>query len=351
MNPYVLRPTPDSAEIRWFTKEPCDHVVRLWPAGRADASRTIIDTASPATRHSVRLTGLEAGATYCYAVADSAEVGRFRTLPDTADCPFRFVVFGDPQTHKHYAEAVRVAADAKPDFCIGLGDFSSRAADRSFRAFIELSHPLFAESAFIPTPGNHDYRRHARPFFSDNDTEIYDRYLGDGAGNVWSAPCGSLQLIVLNYPDAKTLKPDGRQMRWTRRQLEQARAAGRKAMLFHHCACFTSTRAVWAAEFDLLPPLLAEFRDVVVADFAGHIHTYEHSLHPDGNGIHYVTTGGAGELYDFPVDEQENPFQKAAADTLHVCVVTVAGGKASVEVRSLEGRTIDSIEISLDPNR
>ena len=71
----------------------------------------------------------------------------------------------------------------------------------SYRRFLRLSEPLLATAALLPVPGNHDYRRHSSPFPTDNDSEVFDRYLGDGQGNRVALPWGRLLLLGLNDPD------------------------------------------------------------------------------------------------------------------------------------------------------
>ena len=116
-------------------------------------------------------------------------------------------------------------------------------------------------------------------------------------------------------------------------------------MAFQHCPCFTSTRITWAVDDRVLPPLFGEFADVVLADFGGHIHTYERSLCPERTGIPYITTGGAGELYDFPVDECPNPHQVVAADRLHVCLLRADPGGVRVAVVALTGQSFDEFPL------
>jgi len=342
--PYTLRPTRESAEIRWFTDVPSASPVHCWPEGNRGATRVFPEAGTLRREHRTVLTDLTPGTVFHYALADSAEIGRFRTLPGPVDSEFSFVVLGDPQNHRHYAETISLAAALEPDFAVVLGDFVGHAGEEQFRNLLSLSRPLLAGAGCFPVIGNHDYRRHCGPFVHDNDTIVYDRYLGDGQGNAAAVDCGPLQLITLNYPDKGALPADGEQMRWLEGELDDARAAGRGVLLFHHCPCYTSTRIDWAVEDAVLPPLLSRYGDVVLADFAGHIHTYERSV---VNGVTYVTAGGASELYDFPVNECLNPYQVAAADALHVCHLTVAGGKLTCRAIAHDGSVLDTFDLSL----
>ena len=84
-----------------------------------------------------------------------------------------------------------------------------------------------------------------------------------------------------------------------------------------------------------------------IADFGGHIHTYERSCNPSVSGLAYVTSGGAGELYDYPVGVRANPWEVFAADVLHYCVVSVMGSKATVDAVAHSGELVDSVELTL----
>ena len=55
----------------------------------------------------------------------------------------------------------------------------------------------------------------------------------------------------------------------------------------------------------------------------------------------YITSGGAGELYDFPVNECPNPHQIVAADCLHICLLQVRPDRVSMKAVGLEGELLD----------
>lgn len=342
--PYTLYPTRTSVNLRWFTDRPTHTGLRYWPEATPEAVRTVPPSLIRDCAHEVTIEGLVPGTPYSYISTDTGTAGGFRTLPGNDGSAFSFVVFGDPQSHKNYAESVSLAAELKPDFGVGLGDFVSRSSEENYRSVLSLSKPLLAAAPLLPAIGNHDYRRHARPFAQDNDMMVYDRYLGDGRGNSSATDCGSLRLIILNYPDKGTLPPDAAQMVWLEAQLGDARKAGLKALLFHHCPCFTSTCIDWAVEDSVLPPLLSRYSDVVLADFAGHIHTYERSV---VDGVTYVTTGGAGELYEYPVNVRNNPWQVFATDALHLCFVQVNAAKITVRAIGHDRATIDAFDLPL----
>jgi hypothetical protein len=335
--PYVLRPAADSATIRWGSADSAPRL-EVWPEEGVGKCREVRGVTRGEGLFEAVLGELSPGTRYCYRRQGHDESRSFRTAPANRDAAYSVVIFGDPQNHLHYPEAVAAMAALQPDLAIGLGDYVGASDGASYRRFLRLSEPLLATTALLPVPGNHDYRRHCSPFPEDNDSEVFDRYLGDGDGNQVSLPWGPLRLLGLNYPDRGTWTPDCPRALWLREQLNEARSADQRVVLFHHCPCFTSTRITWAVDDRVLPALLADFADVVLADFGGHVHTYERSEY---RGIPYITTGGAGELYDFPVDECPNPYQIVAAGRLHVCRLQVRAEGITVSAVALDGQVFD----------
>lgn len=337
-HPYALYARPDSVHIRWQTRDPEIGAVTCRPESGGQV--VVFHEPAAVTDHDVLLTGLAPATRYVYQNHSGPFDLSFRTAARPEDDAVRFVVFGDPQNHGALAEIMRQAAATRPDFAIGLGDFAGAATEDQFDHFFALARPLLDHTVLYPTPGNHDYRRHARPFDRDNDTALYDRRLGDGAGNNGVFDQGPIRLILLNYPDSATLALDGPRVAWLRQQLAAAAAAGRRVVLAHHCACFTSTAASWAAEAAIVPPLATAFPGLILADFGGHLHTYERSFHPPSQTT-FITSGGAGELYDFPPGIVANPLEQAAANALHFCQVEIAGGVFALTAIDWQGEIID----------
>ena len=337
--PYALCLAADRMAIRWRSADefPC---LEIWPEAQPEPMRRICGQDRGEGWREVVLAGLPPGARYRYRLVGHQDARSFGMPISDRNASFRLAVFGDPQSHVHYPAAAAAMARFRPDLAVGLGDYVGASADDGYARFLRLSEPLLASTPLLPVPGNHDYRLHSNPFPTDNDRNVFDRCLGAGTEAGIALAWGGLLLVGLDYPDRGAWSPDGAQATWLRARLSYARDAGLRALVFQHCPCFTSTRIDWAVDATVLPSLLAEFPDVVLADFAGHIHTYEHSRFPDCRGVHFVTTGGAGELYDFPVDVCPNPYQLAAFDQLHVCLLTVHGHRARLRAMGLDGQEL-----------
>ena len=351
IEPYALRPTSDSVNIRWMSATPCLGEVEYWMSGRLGSKKVIhkLTENIPTCFHDMRLQGLESFNQYSYRVLPEGKEYQFKTASVSENDKFTFVVFGDPQGHAHLRETMELAKSFNPDFALGLGDFVGGANDNAYIQYFERSRLLLDGVPLYPTPGNHDYRRHTRPFDHDNDLVVYDRHLGNGDGDNYFFDYGKFRFIMLNYPDADTIKRDSASGRWLIEQLTTARTLGGKIFLSHHCPCFTSTEITWAVDDSFIPPLSKEFADVVLIDFGAHIHTYERSRYPDDSGVFFITTGGAGELYDFPVNKRENIYQRAAVDACHVCVVDVEPSIACVRAVGIDDKVLDCFELDLNP--
>lgn len=350
IEPYALYPSVDSINVRWMSASPSRGCVTLWETASGPGASQAVTVAeeAPAQFHNVRVRGLKPFTSYSYRVSPKGREHSFRTAATPDVKSFRFVVFGDPQGHGQLRETMAVAAAANADFAIGLGDFVGAAFDEAYIQYFEKSRELLRATALCPTPGNHDYRHHCRPFEHDNDMLTYDRHLGNGDGNNYFFDYGKFRFVMLNYPDANTVKPDTASGEWLVGQLRAARRLGKKVLLFHHCPCFTSTTIDWAVDASLIPPLAEEFRDIMLIDFGAHIHTYEKSFYPDASGVCFITTGGAGELYEYPVNQCPNKYQHAAIDACHVCVVEATPSTLRVEAVGLGGEILDCSVLEIE---
>ena len=338
--PYALCPSADGVMIRWGSGESSSSL-EFWPEGDASGTRCVPGQDRGDGLWETVLTGLRPGTRYLCRRDTASAIRSFRTAPTDSGAAFTIAIFGDPQNLVHYPEAVATMVACQPDLAIGLGDYLGRSDGASYRRFLTFSENLLGTTALLAVPGNHDYRLHSNPFPKDNDRQVFDRYLGDARNPHVALSWGRLLLLGLDYADRGAWAVDGPEATWLRSQLHSARQADQRVVLFQHCPCFTSTRATWAADDRVLPALLSEFADVVLADFGGHVHTYERSLFPDARGITYITSGGAGELYDFPVNECPNPYQVVAADCLHICLLQVRPDRVSMKAVGLEGELLD----------
>ena len=336
MKPYALNPACDRIQIRLHYVRKQSATLEIWEKNNLE---TLLEFPSEGKlTHNWEITGLKPGTTYEYGRKGRGREGSFRTLPEKGKV--RVAVFGDPQGHCHLQSVTSAVAKYKPDLAVCLGDNADKADPLLYGEFFRKTRRLLNRCALISTPGNHDYESCSPPFNGKNPiSQIYKNWFGDEKLNCTALVTGSYKLLAIAFPDRNSLTEKCR--KWLLKELESARKHRQKVLLFHHCPCFTSTTITWALDAETLPLLLEEYKDTVLADFAGHIHTYEFSKYPDDKGVWYVTTGGAGELYNFPVKSVNNPYEKSSADVYHSLLLDLAPGKMVMRVIGEDGKILE----------
>jgi len=94
-----------------------------------------------------------------------------------------------------------------------------------------------------------------------------------------------------------------------------------------------------------LMPMFEKYK--VTAGFFGHDHNYQHYLK---NGVHYFITGGGGApLCD--VDKPPAGITKMVESTEHFVVVKVEGKTVRVEALRLDGRPLETTELTANNAR
>ena len=89
-----------------------------------------------------------------------------------------------------------------------------------------------------------------------------------------------------------------------------------------------------------LIPMFEKYK--LTAGFFGHDHNYQHYLK---DGVHYFITGGGGApLYD--VDKPPAGITKMVESTEHFVVVKIEGKTARVEALRLDGRPLETTELT-----
>ena len=336
MKPYALNPACDRIQIRLHYARKQSATLEIW---KKNEPETLMEFPSEAKKtHHWEITGLEPDTTYEYGRKGRPREGSFRTLP--ANGKIRIGIFGDPQGHSHLQQVTSAVAKYKPDLAVCLGDNAHRPDLLLYQDFFRKTRRLLGRTALISTPGNHDYESCSPPFNGKNPISgMYKKWFGDEKLNCTATSFGPFKLLGIAFPDRNSLTEKCRN--WLRKELESARKHHQKVILFHHCPCFTSTTITWALDAETLPPILEEYKDIVLADFAGHIHTYEFSKYPEDDGVWYVTSGGAGELYDFPVKSVHNPYEKSSADIYHSILLDLAPGKMVMRVVGEDGKILE----------
>lgn len=375
--PYVQLATPESIVVVWRTLGNSEPVVRYGAEpGTLDKvvpPEAIVVRAAgglfsfsgwglprlhsaPAgtMQYEARLTGLEPGAIYYYAVYDGSHrlaggdvVHQFKTAPPPGDTGRVGIwVLGDSGTGAQDArdvyESMRRFVNEKPfplDVMLHVGDMAYYdGTDAEFQGhFFEMYRATLAGLVCWPALGNHEGHRSG----SDEETGPYfDAYVTPREGQAGGVPSGheayysfdygNIHFVSLNSYDVDR-SAEGEMAVWLKQDLAQSDADWLVAW-FHHPpysrGSHDSDREVELVEMrENIMPLLEDAGVDLI--FSGHSHIYERSMLIDGA---YETPTRAENvvLDDGDGDPDGNgSYRKSAGRQPHegtVAVVTGQGG-------------------------
>jgi len=303
------------------------------------AGRTLISNV--ACFHSWHVTELSPGAAYRYTLSVGTSLtercGELRTLPE--DGELKLIVCADagplPKTWERNAARIR---DERPAVFVFVGDLvgSGRSDAAWDDDFFSPAHDLLANVPCLSVPGNHD-----------EDSPLYALLLRPpGTTRHWSRRIGAAQLIGLDGAD--DWSPGSDAHRWLNESLTACDAPF--VFVFNHYGAWTSgphlrtgpdgepvEPACRAARHFILPVLR---QHGVTAVFSGHDHIYERS-HPPGVPVCVVTGGAGAYLYDPEKNPGQNPYSVVRRACHHHCVLRVSATRCTLDVRDLEGHSID----------
>ena len=316
--PYVVNVGHRTATVVWIPETP--------------------GAASELRPQKITLSGLEPGKTYSYDVlGGEAGKGSFKTAP-TGAAKFRFVVYGDTRTrHEMHQRVIEAISKAEPDFVLHTGDLVSDGRDTAqWPVFFSIERELLRKTVFFPSLGNHER----------NNPQYYEFF--DVRTPYYSFNWGACHFVVLNSDFGNAAKSAeekeafwAEQRRWLEDDLRKSKRAALRFLVFHHPP-FTAVKRRQGGKHPVqaLVPLLEQYK--VTAVFNGHDHNYQHHLK---GGVHYITTGGGGApLYD--VDAPIAGITQKVDKSEHFVEVNVDGRRARVEAHALDGRLIDTIELT-----
>lgn len=256
--------------------------------------------------------------------ASSGPSGRFPPPPPLA----RAVVWavgdgavGDPPAR---ALARRIAAD-RPDRFLYLGDVYQRGTAAEFRANYQ---PVYGRLRAVtaPTPGNHDWPRHA---------DGYDPYWSTVTGRRppahYSFRLAGWQILSLNSEEP--LDPGSRQLRWLRRQLHEP---GDCRLAFWHRPRYSAGKHGDQGDVD---PLWQALRGRARLVVNGHEHNLQRLRPIDG-----ITEliAGAGGKSRYAIDEDDHRLAFARDDTDGALRLELSPGAAQYRFMSAAGEVLDT---------
>lgn len=332
--PYLQYATDSSIVVRWETT--------VLQGGRVQYGFTPeygfeVEQVGQTVDHELLLEGLAGDTTYHYRVISDAD-----TTPDTAfrsmsgrETPFRLVVFGDPHgdsaTNQQVSDRMGQVAP-RPVLLSCTGDLTPDCRARSYRGFFNTQRRVMAVAPLYPALGNHDI---------DSLVYWYRFLVLPNNERFYSLEWGNSAFHFLN--PYESFLPGSEQHSWLLGELrrDSTRPEIRHIFVFVHTPAF-STNAVYPGNADIrqhLCPLFERYGVDIV--FSGHVHAYEHSL---VNGVHYITTGGAGASLATQWGAVQ-PWTVYREASYHFVVVDVAGDTVTAAGVRVNGSGFDTLRL------
>jgi PKD repeat protein len=311
--PYLQMGTPTSVVVRWRTDVALSGAV-AYGVEPAVLTSSVLDP-TPATEHSVSLTGLSPSTRYSYAVGTAGAIpatadpsSSFLTSPPAGtSVPTRIWILGDSGSADANARAVRdaythFASGVAPNLWLMLGDNAyPDGSDPAYQSAVFDMYPEFLRQAVLwPTLGNHD------GVTADSATQTgpyYDIFTLPRAGEAGGVPSGTEAYYSFDYGNihfvclesSETSRASGgAMMTWLQEDLLSNNQPWVIAYWHHPPYSKGSHDSDTESELvemrqNALPILEEAGVDLVLA---GHSHSYERSFLIDG---HYGLSTTFGE--------------------------------------------------------
>jgi predicted phosphodiesterase len=332
--PVVSNVQTDRATLTWVTHRTSGALRK-----EGDAGTQVIEEP---VYHRVEMKGLQPGTRYSYDLSSyGADArGSFVTAPD-GDAPFSFLVFGDTRTrHEFHRKIAARMTTEKASFILHTGDLVANGLlSEDWDIFFDVERQLLRTTGFFPVYGNHD-----------RSADIFTQYFAFPGGNPhrFSFNWGTVHIVGLDSNEVGTTPQDRNAFRqemlaWLKDDLRRNKKP-LTFVYFHHplYSAVESRKGSAAKLAELYEPLFIE--GGVTAIFAGHDHNYQHHV---AKGIHHIVTGGGGApLYEVdPIPE----ITLKAVKVENYVRVTVNGSKAKVEGIDIDGKLLESFEMTGRP--
>ena len=354
--PYFQKQAADAMSVLWHTAEPEMGVVRYGLSPENLDAELKEEIAGEA--HELRLSGLQAGQRYYYAVGNTesmnyggSEDDWFMTAPETgADTAVRLWVIGDSGKPGKLAWSVRDAMKSwvennpredKPyiDQWVTLGDNAYRSgSNQQYRfAFFDSYSTILKNIAPWPGYGNHDARRWTFFDIFSLPEQAESGGVASGTEHYYSFDYANVHTVMLDSQESDR-ESGGEMLSWLKRDLEAYQASAQDWLIvaFHHPPYSKGShdsddeddsggRLVDMRQF-VLPVLEQYGADLVLS---GHSHGYERSYLMD---CHYGDSSQFGDKNIVSRGVEGNHIDFIKARGAHSgTVYVVAGASAKVD--------------------
>ncbi len=399
--PYLQSGAPTAMTVKWRTDNPANS--KVWYGAHPSSLTQSMEQSGSRTDHEVRITGLEPGARYYYAVGSSEGVlagasadHYFTTSPPAGTIqPVRAWVLGDCGTANSNARAVRdgyyaYAGNNQTDMILLLGDNAyddGKDSEYQKALFENMYEDQLIKSVLWSAPGNHDYgsasaASQTGPYY---DIFTFPRNgeaggLASGTEAYYSFDYANIHFVVLDSHDSGR-EPGDPMLLWLENDLH-ASSQDWLVVLFHHPPYSKGSHdsddesKLIDMRENVLPILEAAGVDLVLS---GHSHSYERSyllhghygnsgsLQPsmilddgdgreDGDGAYrkdesgpaagqgavYVVAGSSGKVSDAPLN---HPVMYYNALTLGSLSMEVNDKRLDLKFIGTEGEVLDQFTL------
>jgi hypothetical protein len=254
-------------------------------------------------------------------------VGKVKSI----EPPFQFAVIGDSRDGKKvYTRLLQKILDRKPHFILHLGDMISKASEKEWKEFFEVSKTV--EIPFFPVIGNHEVARSVR------GEEIYQKqFILPDEKTYYAFKAGGAFFVVLDSEKGKGKIID-QQWFWLRDILSSSDEPLK--MIFIHRPLFLPMGSLKLGKGLDKYPLARDdlhrlfVRTKVKAVFQADDHRYDRM---ERDHVLYIITGGGGApIYAF----------KDSGGFFHYLWLSIQDGRMDGEVVDLEGQVQDRFMIA-----
>lgn len=372
--PYVQNVTSDGATVAMITAGPEKVHLVVYDETGAEVAEL---SDSLCRRHALRVTGLESGSSYTYAMVHSdgvVERGSFDTAPEPGDdrAEIKFAFVGDsgdqpwwvwlqktPILHlpsryhwfptKWAVTTVGAAmADFEPDFAFHLGDvvypkgMHAHYSSGFFRPF----EKLIRNAPMYVVVGNHDVMNASgQQVFANFELPTNDI---TGDERCYSFARGPVRIIALDCNlglIGARYRPDHPTHRFLMRELRTATEPW-IVVASHYPVRSASRQGNNGDLMLLLEPELAKAQ--VSVYLCGHDHCYQRFGPNADVPVPLVVSGGGGKrLYEIKQDPRSRKGAEALHSVHHWCSAQVHGRTFRIVARSVDGTELDAFDLQL----
>jgi len=342
--PYIQQMNMKDAVISWSTLD--GEVIVTDENGKKDTIRNY-------KQHKVQLAGLEPNKKYTYDVLnDGTDEGKgtLMTYPEKT-VPFNFVAIGDTRSRNNvHKKIIAQVQKLNPKFIVNSGDLVENGLSMGdWESFFEVNEDFMRNTPYYPVLGNHEKDS---PYYYDffdlpNNERYYYFTVGDALfvvldseGLRTTIPAFTTDNMKDAYWEESGIDYMKTQKKWLEEVLKLNRQAG-FVFIFQHLPLY-SVKKSRVEESKMVREFWGDIfkRHGVQTFINGHDHHYHHAL---DNGIHFITSAGAGApLYDIDAVQPETVSYKKIE---HFMNIEVNEKKAIMHVIDIDGNEFDTIEV------